>query len=222
MASWLNFGAACKKQYRHVSGVCVSNRTGFLDLMITFIGPSLNWLQQFTNHYQIHCHLLPIGHSTETILTSKWILRYSVVLPQFWSPTLFCTTYKSSARTPRKTPSHFVKNACLLARYLAMDGLLLRAYALGMCLPSRCLAMSICVTICSLISDTTHKLSDASHLSFYGILLFNILFASHPLTIRETHTSKYSRGRLNKLQYFTPEYNTSRNSMCVPQWRDLK
>jgi hypothetical protein len=34
-----------------------------LDSMIEFIGPLYNWLQQFTNHYLTHCHLLPTGHS---------------------------------------------------------------------------------------------------------------------------------------------------------------
>jgi hypothetical protein len=43
-----------------------------LDLMIEFIGPLYNWLQQFPNHYLIHCILLPTEHSTETILTSNW------------------------------------------------------------------------------------------------------------------------------------------------------
>jgi hypothetical protein len=51
--------------------------------------------------------------------------------------------YNSPAQTPRKTWSSVVENACLLARYIAMDVLLLlTAYALGMCLPSRCLAMA--------------------------------------------------------------------------------
>jgi hypothetical protein len=40
--------------------------------MIGFIWPLYNWLQQFTNHYLTHCHLLPTGHSMETILTSNW------------------------------------------------------------------------------------------------------------------------------------------------------
>jgi hypothetical protein len=38
------------------------------------------------------------------------------------------TSYNNFARTPRKTPSSLVKNACLLVRYLAMD-VLLHAYA---------------------------------------------------------------------------------------------
>jgi hypothetical protein len=65
-----------------------------LDFMIEFIGPLYIWLQQFTNHYLTHCHLLPTGHSTGSTLTSNWTgLHYSVALP------LFCTTYNSSART---------------------------------------------------------------------------------------------------------------------------
>jgi hypothetical protein len=43
-----------------------------LDLMIECIGPLYNWLQQFTNPYLTHCHLLPTGHFTATILTSNW------------------------------------------------------------------------------------------------------------------------------------------------------
>jgi hypothetical protein len=45
--------------------------------MIEFIGPLYNWLQQYTNHYLTHCHLLPTGHSTGTILTSNWTPLYS-------------------------------------------------------------------------------------------------------------------------------------------------
>jgi hypothetical protein len=111
-------------------GFCVSNKMG-LDFMIEFTGPLYNWLQQFTNHYLTHYYLPPTGHSTGTILTSNWTPLFSSVL---------CT--------PRKTPSSVVKNACLLVGYLAMDVLLLlRPYASGMCLPSRCLTMGICVTI---------------------------------------------------------------------------
>jgi hypothetical protein len=53
-----------------------------LYLMIKFIGPLHNRLQQFTNHYLTHSHL-PTGHSTGTILTSYWTRLYSVVLLPF-------------------------------------------------------------------------------------------------------------------------------------------
>jgi hypothetical protein len=55
--------------------------------------------------------------------------------------------YNHSARTPWKTPSSTVKNACLLAPYLAIDVLLLSACVARVCLPTRCIAMGIHVTI---------------------------------------------------------------------------
>jgi hypothetical protein len=67
-------------EYCHVSGVCITNKM-FLDLMIEFIEPLYNWLQQFTIHYLTHCHHLLTVHSTGTILTSNWTeLNYSIVL----------------------------------------------------------------------------------------------------------------------------------------------
>jgi hypothetical protein len=62
----------------------------------------------------------------------RW--RYSTPPPQGICRTLL---YNHFARTTQKT-------ACWLVRCLAMDVLLLRAYACaGMCLPSRCLTMGI-------------------------------------------------------------------------------
>jgi hypothetical protein len=76
-----------------------------LDLMIEFIGPLYNCLQQFTNH--------TLSSSSDWALHWNYSeLHYSVVLPQFKSPALFCITYNSLARTPRKTPSSVVKNVC--------------------------------------------------------------------------------------------------------------
>jgi hypothetical protein len=58
--------------------------------------------------------------------------------------------YNPSARIPWKTPSYIVKEACLLVRYLAIDVFLLwRRHVLRECLPTRCLAMGIQVTILS-------------------------------------------------------------------------
>jgi hypothetical protein len=65
-----------------------------------------------------------------------------------------CVTYKTSFGldgwiycTPRRNHSlSIVEKVCLLIRCLAMD-VLLRAYAsAGMCLPSRCLTMSVYLT----------------------------------------------------------------------------
>jgi hypothetical protein len=61
-------------------------------------------------------------------------------------------TPRNGAR--RKHSLSIVEKACLLIRCLAIDALFLRAYAsVGMCLPSRCLAMCLYVTISSASED---------------------------------------------------------------------
>jgi hypothetical protein len=56
--------------------------------------------------------------------------------------------YNYFERTTQKTQS-VVKEACLLIRYVAVDVLLLCAFAsAAVYLPSRCLAMGIHVTLC--------------------------------------------------------------------------
>jgi hypothetical protein len=104
--------------------VCILWYPGFawlirrvLDLLIEFIAPLYNWLQQFINYYLTHCHL-PSGHSMGTILSSKWTelnwtkrngteLNYFVVLPPVYSFSslsdliLFCTTCIASRRIHR-------------------------------------------------------------------------------------------------------------------------
>jgi hypothetical protein len=94
----------------------------------------------------------------------SWTLNWpnSTIAPSFlslpwraglkWTPQLTdcsvdCPQDNSKAQTPRKTLASVVKNACLLAHYLAVDVLLLRAPASGIRLPSCCLAMGICITI---------------------------------------------------------------------------
>jgi hypothetical protein len=67
--------------------------------------------------------------------------------------TLCQTILIITTRTPRKTPFSIVWNAPLLVRYLAIDvRLLLSSCVTGMCLPTRCLAMGIRVTIFSLLT----------------------------------------------------------------------
>jgi hypothetical protein len=65
----------------------------------------------------------PASNSSTTNLpwlspTENWLTRSAE-----------CLHYSSSARTPRKTPSSFVKGLCLQCRYLATDILLFRAFA---------------------------------------------------------------------------------------------
>jgi hypothetical protein len=75
------------------------------------------------------------SHSTTLLLLLLLLLK---------RPSL--SLYNPSARTPRKT-SCIVKGACLLVRYQASP-IVACACVFGMCLPSRCLAMGIKVTIC--------------------------------------------------------------------------
>jgi hypothetical protein len=115
-----------------------------LYLMIESIGPLYNWLRQFANHCLTHCHLLPTGHSTGTILTSNWTPLCSF---NFLSIFLVVPSYNSSARTTENTVLCYEE--CLLIGPLANDGCpsIFERVTLAMCLQSRCVAMGICVTV---------------------------------------------------------------------------
>jgi hypothetical protein len=94
-----------------------------LDLMIEFVGPLYNLLQRFTNHWHPVIFL-----RLDTPLELFWLpseLHYSVALPRTPSVLLTMPSYNSSTRIPLKTPSSFVKNACLLIHYLEMDAITL-------------------------------------------------------------------------------------------------
>jgi hypothetical protein len=100
----------------------------------------------------------------------------SVVLFQVWSELrLTVPSYNSSAQTPRKTSSYVAKNACLLVRYLVMDVLLSRGYALGMCLPSRFLVVDMCVVdhFCAVNFDS--MLTFAKQLLIHAIKISNVM-----------------------------------------------
>jgi hypothetical protein len=77
-------------------------------------------------------------------LTRRWVCL-------LWS---FCSMLPNNSLLPLCTAhtentASVVKKACLLIRCVTIDVLLLHALApAGMCLPSRCLAMGIHVTIC--------------------------------------------------------------------------
>jgi hypothetical protein len=81
--------------------------------MKSFCNSLIPFLPFLLNHLR-----LPSRHNS---------LDYCSVLPCTPSHLL---TVPSSARTPQKTPSCIVKNACLLVRYVAMDILLSRARVL--------------------------------------------------------------------------------------------
>jgi hypothetical protein len=82
---------------------------------------------------------------------------------------IFCTSlscrtllYNHYLRTRIKHSIFIVEKVCLLSCCLAVDVLLLRAYAhAGMCLPSRCLAMGVHVTILKHTPSILLKLNSA-------------------------------------------------------------
>jgi hypothetical protein len=192
--------------YCHVSGVCMTNKTGF------GFDDRIYWtcLQQFTNHYLLHCYLLRLDTRLLTTLhysivvlrctpsvliyqrqsyfttgdlppiSSSWCQALETHDQSFFFQLKPCgnSPYVTSSLTRRwvclvrislafrqACVSHFqhiienssfcaiykfytvAQNARLLVCYLAMDVLLLSTYASGMCLPSLCLAVGLCVTI---------------------------------------------------------------------------
>jgi hypothetical protein len=132
--------------------------------MIEFIRPLHNWLQQFTNHYLTHRHLLPTGHSAGTILTSSWTLgivssrttaEKTNPLPSNGCPTLLRirrNVLSTCLINPHRQHllQHLFYCCVSVLQALPSNGstLLLVEYLLRACLPSRCLAMGMCVTIC--------------------------------------------------------------------------
>jgi hypothetical protein len=62
--------------------------------------------------------ILSNGDSSASV--ACWLTLHSRTLNSI-ACSVDCLQDNSSVRTPRKTPSSVVKNACLLARYLAMD-----------------------------------------------------------------------------------------------------
>jgi hypothetical protein len=141
--------------YCHVSGVCVTNKR-FLDLMIEFIGLLYNRVEQFTSHYLTHCHLLPTGHSTGTILTSNWTVNSSQshiatggqsfslgVEPHLGLMTRYLFNCQLLLSSRRVGPQHRKHIRCI-----ALDcPLLLGACVTETCLPTRSLTMGLDVTI---------------------------------------------------------------------------
>jgi hypothetical protein len=134
--------------------------TGWLDLLTPSFTVTLS--QSITALSLIYPFHKSLGHA-------PFSFSFFIVL-------LSLPSYNSSARTPRKTPSSLMKNACLLVRYLGMD--ICEQYrkhlffyccnhsalhstgsypivacvfvAAGMYLPSRCLATYLYVTLLSI------------------------------------------------------------------------
>jgi hypothetical protein len=126
--------------------------TPFLPLFCSCQFRILGWVQ-FINP-QAH---IPAGWRPETRLFTSPLFYSALCLQRLLYNHFSRTTqntqplllrfYNHFSRTTQKTAS-IVKQACLLIRCLVINVLLLRALApAGMCLPSRCLAMDLYVTI---------------------------------------------------------------------------
>jgi hypothetical protein len=142
--------------HSHSSGLQVTQRYRYLHTFQFTVTHALG-LSDFTSRIlttdlsQSHCHFKLQVKSSLHILIAFLPLSCSCQLRRFdsipsiapWDP-----RYLASRRTPRKTPFYVIKDAYLLVRCLATGVLLLRAGCVaGMCLPTRCLAMGIHVTI---------------------------------------------------------------------------
>jgi hypothetical protein len=101
---------------------------------------------------------------------------------------ILCFCYSCPAehfsRTPRKTPSSIVQNACLLIRYLEMDVLLFRAFtSAGICLPTRCLAMGVHVAISFSSSAPPRSYLHLQHFLTFSLVLFFFFLFNLPLLL---------------------------------------
>jgi hypothetical protein len=93
------------------------------------------------------CHLQNWTHSRQqlTQMNSSSSELFQLLITH--SNDLLCP-FRTPWHAPQRKHSLSTFEACLLIRCIAMDVLLLRAYAsAGICLPSRCLAMGLYVTI---------------------------------------------------------------------------
>jgi hypothetical protein len=106
--------------------------TRVLNLMIKFIGPLYKWLQQFTNHYLTHCHLLRLDTHTSLLQCIPLYSFNSYLIYDWLHSHLSVLLYSVSGSTetpaehpyPRKRRLGFQESisteTCLSTRSLAM------------------------------------------------------------------------------------------------------
>jgi hypothetical protein len=120
---------------------CTCTRILSLHLIVT-------WQLTYQSHWYFKSHVKSSCHSLTHFLPlfcscQFWRLDYS--LNDFLCP---CIT---PWQGPHVKHSLYVKEACVLVLYLAVDVLLMHVCVARMCLPSRCLAVGIHTTIFSIL-----------------------------------------------------------------------
>jgi hypothetical protein len=111
------------------------------------MNPSFHGLIPFLSLF-CNCHLRGVD-SIQFLCSRAHILAGWRLVSSIHSMLLNISLYQLCKDHAENTAS-IVKEDCLLIRYLAMDVLLLRAFASArICLPSRCLAIGLYVSILS-------------------------------------------------------------------------
>jgi hypothetical protein len=128
----------------HTLQFTVTHALGFSVFISRVLATDLSHMKSSWHRLIPSCNLFPITIDCHLQNSTQFSSDYCCIHRKRLSSFL----YNPSARTSWKTPSSIVKEAYLLVRYPAMDALLLwRARVLRECLPTRCLAMDIHVTI---------------------------------------------------------------------------
>jgi hypothetical protein len=114
--------------YTHSSSPLHTHWSSQSSLVVSWQTDVIQFHCHFNSHVKSSCHSLI---SSQSLRLPSPELDQILIRLQFYTPSIasFGTllSHNSSARTPRKTLSS-VRNACLLARYVAMDVLCVRVY----------------------------------------------------------------------------------------------
>jgi hypothetical protein len=202
------------KKYCHLSGVCVTNKTGF------GLGEWIYWtfIQVVTTAHKSHTVIFfRLDTPRELFCLPTELLHYSVVLPQFWSPTLFCTTYEYIVprRTHRKRRfccqervfiGPLPSNGCILLSRIVICITQQRAVyqesvSTGTCLPSRCLVVGRYVTIFKNSVSTSQERGCVSVTKVNWLIRFRKIIAVYSVN-HMTDTDTLRRKSLSFFAFF--------------------
>jgi hypothetical protein len=117
-----------------------------------------------------------------------------------------------------------VEEACWLVRYLAIDGLLLSAFVAGICLPTRCLAMGIHVTILwnVLVMISFTVLSTILHISNFGSIFetdFTLRAAFLSSKLEEDYVLSYETQFFSLLFCWLCQNQVTDDGLNIEVWR---